>query len=96
MKNVTTYVGIDAHKKDLFVAMLIGNEKTPVTWQLPNEPRAVHRLVRKLERATPGPIRVVYEAGPCGFGVYRGLIGRGHGCWVVAPSNTPPIAPSCV
>ena len=50
MKNVTTYVGIDAHKKDLFVAMLIGNEKTPVTWQLANEPRAVHRLVRKLER----------------------------------------------
>ena len=24
MKQVTTYVGIDAHKKDLFVAMLIG------------------------------------------------------------------------
>ena len=29
MKNVITYVGIDAHKKDLFVAMLMGNEKTP-------------------------------------------------------------------
>jgi hypothetical protein len=54
MKHVTTYVGIDAHKKDLFVAMLIGNEKTPVTWQLANEPRALHRLVRKLERETPG------------------------------------------
>ena len=26
---------------------------------------------------------------PCGFGVYRGLIARGHVCWVVAPSNTP-------
>ena len=24
MEQVTTYVGIDAHKKDLFVAMLIG------------------------------------------------------------------------
>jgi hypothetical protein len=33
MKQVTTYVGIDAHKKDLFVA--------PVTWQLANEPQAV-------------------------------------------------------
>jgi hypothetical protein len=58
MKNVSTYVGIDAHKKDLFVAMLIGNEKTPLTWQLANEPRAVHRLVRKLERETPGRIHV--------------------------------------
>ena len=40
MKQVTTYVGIDAHKKDLFIAMLIGQEKTPVTWQLTNGPQA--------------------------------------------------------
>ena len=45
MKQVTTYVGIDAHKKDLFIAMLIGQQKTPVTWQLANEPQAVRRLV---------------------------------------------------
>ena len=31
MKQVTTYVGIDAHKKDLFIAMLMGNEGAPVT-----------------------------------------------------------------
>jgi hypothetical protein len=30
-------VGIDAHKKDLFIAMLIGQQKTPVTWQVANE-----------------------------------------------------------
>jgi hypothetical protein len=57
MKQVTTYVGIDAHKKDLFIAMLIGNESKPVTWQLGNEPNAVRRLVRKLEREAPGPPR---------------------------------------
>ena len=39
MKNITTYVGVDAHKKDLFIAMLIGNERTPVTWTVPNEPQ---------------------------------------------------------
>jgi hypothetical protein len=33
MKDVTTYVGIDAHKKDLFVAMLIGPATTSVTWR---------------------------------------------------------------
>jgi len=48
VKQVTTYVGIDAHKKDLFIAMLVGQQKTPVTWQLANEPNAVRRLVRKL------------------------------------------------
>ena len=57
MKDVTTYVGIDAHKKDLFVAMLMGHAKTPVTWQLANEPQAVRRLVRKLEREAPGPVQ---------------------------------------
>ena len=66
MKQVTTFVGIDAHKKDLFVAMLSGAAPTPVTWQLANEPGAVRRMVRKLERDAPGPVHVFYEAGPCG------------------------------
>ena len=57
MKQLTTDVGIDAHKKDLFIAMLIGQQKTPVTWQLANEPKAVRRLVRKLEREAPGPVQ---------------------------------------
>ena len=31
----------------------------------------------------------MYEAGPCGYGIYRMLKARGHECWVVAPSDTP-------
>ncbi len=54
MQQVTTFVGIDAHKKDLFIAMLMGDRTAPVTWQLANEPHAVRRLVRKLEREAPG------------------------------------------
>ena len=46
MKEITTVVGIDAHKKDLFVAMLVGAAPTPATWQLANEPGAVRRMVR--------------------------------------------------
>jgi transposase len=89
MKNVTTYVGIDAHKKDLFVAMLIGTEKTPVTWQLANEPTAVRRLVRKLERAAPGPVHVFYEAGPCGYALQRQVTTARVSCDVVAPALIP-------
>lgn len=89
MQNVTTYVGIDAHKKDLFVAMLMGHEKTPVTWQLANEPRAVHRLVRKLEREAPGPIRIFYEAGPCGYALQRQVTTSRVSCDVVAPALIP-------
>ena len=89
MKNVTTYVGIDAHKKDLFVAMLSGNEKTPVTWHLANEPHAVRRLVRKLEREAPGPVHVFYEAGPCGYALQRQMTTARVSCDVVAPALIP-------
>jgi transposase len=89
MKQVTTYVGIDAHKKDLFVAMLIGDEKTPVTWQLGNEPQAVRRLVRKLERESPGPVQMFYEAGPCGYALQRQVTTARVHCDVVAPALIP-------
>jgi transposase len=30
-----------------------------------------------------------YEAGPCGYGLYRSWPNNGHGCWGVAPSLIP-------
>jgi len=89
MNEVITYVGIDAHKKDLFIARLISGEKTPVTWQLANEPNAVRRLVRKLEREAPGPVRVFYEAGPCGYALQRQMTTPRVTCDVVAPALIP-------
>ena len=89
MREVITYVGIDAHKKDLFVAMLIGQEKTPVTWQLANEPHAVRRLVRKLEREAPGAVRACYEAGPCGYALQRQMTTARVNCQVIAPALVP-------
>jgi transposase len=89
VKQVTTYVGIDAHKKDLFVAMLIGTQTAPVTWTVPNEPKAVRRLVRKLERETPGAVRVFYEAGPCGYALQRQVTTSRVSCDVIAPALIP-------
>src|SRR6202049_603445 len=89
MKEITTYVGVDAHKKDLFIAMLIGNERTPVAWTVPNEPNAVRRLVRKLEREAPGPVRVCYEAGPCGYALQRQMTTSRVSCQVIAPALIP-------
>ena len=89
MKNITTYVGVDAHKKDLFIAMLIGNQTTPVTWTVPNEPIAVRRLVRKIEREAPGPVHCCYEAGPCGYALQRQMTTPRVRCQVIAPSLIP-------
>lgn len=89
MKHVITYVGIDAHKKDLFMAMLVGHQGTPATWTTPNEPGAVRRLVKKLERDAPGPVRVFYEAGPCGYALQRQVTTSRVSCEVVAPGLIP-------
>ncbi len=89
MKQVTTCVGIDAHKKDLFIAMVVGTQATPVTWTVANEPNAIRRLVRKLEREAPGPVRSCYEAGPCGYALQRRMTTTRVACQVIAPALIP-------
>jgi transposase len=89
VKNITTYVGVDAHKKDLFIAMLVGDQATPVTWQVANEPDAVRRLVRKLEREAPGPVQMCYEAGPGGYALQRRVTTPRVNCEVIAPALIP-------
>lgn len=37
----------------------------------------------------PGSLLVVYEAGPCGYGLARELGALGYRCEVVAPSKIP-------
>jgi transposase len=45
-------------------------------------------LIRKLE-AKGATLVFAYEAGPCGYWLYRYLTGKGLGCVVVAPSLIP-------
>ena len=89
MSEVITSVGIDAHKRELHVAMLVGSAATPVTWTVENEPKAIARLHRRLEREAPGPVRVCYEAGPCGYALQRRLTGGAITCVVIAPALMP-------
>ncbi len=89
MNEPITYVGIDAHKRELHVAMLVGTTTTPVTWTVRNEPRAVDRLRRKLERASPDSIECCYEAGPCGYALQRRLQRGRLRCQVIAPALVP-------
>src|SRR4051812_23942780 len=89
MEEVITYVGIDAHKRELHVAMLIGAAATPVTWTVENEPKAIERLHRKLERDAPGPVQVCYEAGPCGYALQRQLTKGRVECVVIAAALMP-------
>jgi transposase len=48
------------------------------------------RLIEQLsEMAAGGVVLFCYEAGPCGYGLYRQVINSGHECQVVAPSLIP-------
>ena len=48
----------------------------------------IDKLIRKLESKGATPV-FVYEAGPCGYWLYRYLTGKGLACHVVAPSPIP-------
>lgn len=89
MANASTWVGLDAHKKDIVVAMLVAGRAEPVEWRVANEEEAIRRLVRKLRRLAPGEVACAYEAGPCGYALQRQLVAKGVACQVVAPSLIP-------
>ena len=88
-KSIKLFVGMDVHKDSIDVATAEerGGEVRHYG-AIGGELAAVTRLARKLESAS-GPLVFVYEAGPCGFGLYRLRRARGHACWVVSPGMTP-------
>ena len=56
--------------------------------EIANEPAAVKRLLHKLSR-DGATLRFCYEAGPCGYELYRQIVAAGHECVVVAPALIP-------
>jgi transposase len=51
---------------------------------------SIKKLVRQFESKYPkATLHFVYEAGPCGYWMYRLITSLGHCCYVVAPSLIP-------
>ncbi len=89
MREASTFVGMDVHKKDIVVAVL-QDGSAPLEWRLAHESTAVKRLARRLQQvAGERVVQCVYEAGPCGYALQRQLEGLGLRCEVVAPSLIP-------
>ncbi len=89
MSEPTTFVGLDVHKNHIVVAMLVPGDRSPVEWRLVNEPTAVRRLAKELQRKALGSVHCCYEAGPCGFVLQRQLRAAEISCVMIAPSLTP-------
>jgi transposase len=78
-----TSVGLDVHARSVAAAAIDG-----VTGEL-TQTRLTpsHEHIRSWLAGLPGPVAVVYEAGPTGFGLYRTLTAAGMRCVVAAPSK---------
>ena len=89
MQECNKYIGLDVHKDTITVALAESGAAPPQIWgTIENTPLAVERLLQQLSRPHH-KLKVWYEAGPCGYGIYRQVRTLGHECEVVAPSLIP-------
>jgi len=86
--NSTLYVGLDVHKESITVAYAINSEPVELMGKIGTTPTDIERLCKRLT-SKAGQVQVVYEAGPCGYGLYRRLMKKGFDCMVCAPSLIP-------
>ena len=83
------WIGIDDHADKWTIAQLEGTgEKPSKEFELIPGDQGFRKLTRFL-KDLGGEVRVVYEAGPCGYELYRRLRKTDIQCEVAAPSLTP-------
>jgi transposase len=85
------YIGLDVHKDTIAVAVArMGREEPEYRGEIANNPKAIAKLVERLSGEFNGEVLLFcYEAGPCGYVLYRQLLRLGQDSQVVAPSLIP-------
>jgi transposase len=88
--STTLDVGMDVHKESIAVAYVAQDHGAEVVFlgSIGTRQCDIDQLIRKMHSKAPHLV-FVYEAGPCGYWLYRYLTKKGHSCWVVAPSLIP-------
>src|SRR5262245_60015863 len=86
----TIFVGLDVHNETIAVAY--GGEErgaeVVALGTIGTRQWAIDKLIRQLQ-SKGKTLHFVYEAGPCGYWLYRYLTKTKLTCWVVAPSQIP-------
>ena len=86
----TLFIGLDVHKDSIAVAYVPQDHGAEVTFlgSVGTRHADIDKLIRKMQSKAQHLI-FVYEAGPCGYWLYRYLSKKGYDCWVVVPSLLP-------
>jgi len=91
-KHNILFIGLDTHKVFSEVAHIEDQYGAkPVHYgKIKTTKAAITKLARQYQSKYPqATLHFVYEAGPCGYWIYRLLTSLGHCCYVVAPSLIP-------
>ena len=82
----TLYVGLDVHKESIAVAYVAQAHHAEVIYlgTIGTRQCDLDKLIRQLHSKATHLV-FVYEAGPCGYWLYRYLTKRGHDCWWSRP-----------
>jgi transposase len=89
-QSTTLFVGLDVHKDSISVAHVSAEPTADVVFvgRIGTRTADIDKLIRRLQ-SREADLVVAYEAGPCGYGLYRDLTAKGISCMVVAPSLIP-------
>jgi len=91
-KHSILFIGLDTHKTFTEVAYIedVRGAKPQHLGRILSNKSAFKKLVRQLQSKYPqATLHFVYEAGPCGYWIYRLLTSLHQCCYVIAPSLIP-------